>query len=104
MVAACPPRKPLLEPLIAGTPGLQFNAHETGDGELVRQHACKLGFEGVVSKTVDANFGTLTLRLQPSKSIQIGFKVFHFCFLPPASSAEIGADRASVKGEAFTSL
>ena len=44
-------RKALLQPLIAGTPGLQFNGHETGDGELVRKHACNLGFEGVVSKT-----------------------------------------------------
>ena len=49
-------RKALLEPLIAGAPGLQFNAHETGDGELVRKHACKLGFEGVVSKTIDAPY------------------------------------------------
>jgi DNA ligase D-like protein (predicted ligase) len=49
-------RKALLEPLIAGTPGLQFNAHETGDGETVRRHACKLGFEGVVSKTIDAPY------------------------------------------------
>jgi bifunctional non-homologous end joining protein LigD len=49
-------RKALLEPLIAGTPGLQFNGHETGDGEVVRQHACKLGFEGVVSKTIDATY------------------------------------------------
>jgi DNA ligase D-like protein (predicted ligase) len=49
-------RKALLEPLVAGTPGLQFNAHETGDGEIVRQHACKLGFEGVVSKTIDAPY------------------------------------------------
>ena len=35
-------RKALLQPLIAGTPGLQFNGHETGDGELVRKHACNL--------------------------------------------------------------
>jgi DNA ligase D-like protein (predicted ligase) len=49
-------RKALLEPLIAGTLGLQFNGHETGDGEVVRQHACKLGFEGVVSKTIDAPY------------------------------------------------
>jgi DNA ligase D-like protein (predicted ligase) len=49
-------RKALLEPLTAGTPGLLFNAHETGDGETVRQHACKLGFEGVVSKTIDAPY------------------------------------------------
>jgi ATP-dependent DNA ligase len=49
-------RKVLLEPLIADAPGVQFNAHETGDGEIVRQHACKLGFEGVVSKTIDAPY------------------------------------------------
>jgi bifunctional non-homologous end joining protein LigD len=49
-------RKALLEPLVSGTPGLHFNAHETGDGEVVRQHACKLGFEGVVSKTIDAPY------------------------------------------------
>ena len=49
-------RKALLKPLIAGLPGLQFNDHETGDGELIRRHACDLGFEGVVSKTVDAPY------------------------------------------------
>jgi bifunctional non-homologous end joining protein LigD len=47
-------RKALLEPLIAGKPGVQFNGHETGDGELILKHAGKLGFEGVVSKTIDA--------------------------------------------------
>ena len=36
--------------------GLQFNGHETGDGELIRKHACELGFEGVVSKTIDAPY------------------------------------------------
>jgi DNA ligase D-like protein (predicted ligase) len=49
-------RKALLEPLVAEAPGLQFNGHETGDGETIRQHACKLGFEGVVSKTIDAPY------------------------------------------------
>jgi ATP-dependent DNA ligase len=49
-------RKALLEPLVAGKPGLQFNAHATGDGELILKHAGKLGFEGVVSKTVDARY------------------------------------------------
>jgi ATP-dependent DNA ligase len=55
-VAALPliERKALLEPLIADKPGLQFNGHETGDGELVLRHAGKLGFEGVVSKTINA--------------------------------------------------
>ena len=44
-------RKALLEPIVADIPGLQFNGHEIGDGELVRRHACQLGFEGIVSKT-----------------------------------------------------
>ena len=43
-------RKALLEPLLAGKPGLQFNGHEIGDGELILKHAGKLGFEGVVSR------------------------------------------------------
>jgi DNA ligase D-like protein (predicted ligase) len=49
-------RKTLLEPLIAGKLGLQFNDHYTGDGELILKHAGKLGFEGVVSKTIDAPY------------------------------------------------
>jgi hypothetical protein len=32
-------RKALLEPLIANTPGVQFNGHETGDGELILRYA-----------------------------------------------------------------
>ena len=36
--------------------GLQFNGHEIGDGELILKHAGKLGFEGVVSKTIDAPY------------------------------------------------
>ncbi|MBV8797686.1 MAG: hypothetical protein JO136_22345, partial [Hyphomicrobiales bacterium] len=49
-------RKELLEPLVANKLGLQFNGHDTGDGELILQHAGKLGFEGVVSKTIDAPY------------------------------------------------
>jgi ATP-dependent DNA ligase len=49
-------RKGLLEPLVANKLGLQFNGHDTGDGELILQHAGKLGFEGVVSKTIDAPY------------------------------------------------
>jgi ATP-dependent DNA ligase len=49
-------RKALLEPLLANKPGLQFNAHEPGDGELILKHAGKLGFEDVVSKTIDAPY------------------------------------------------
>jgi ATP-dependent DNA ligase len=49
-------RKALLEPLVANKPGLQFNGHDTGDGEVMLKHAGKLGFEGVVSKTMDAHY------------------------------------------------
>ena len=49
-------RKALLEPVVANKPGLQFNGHETGDGQLILTHAGKLGFEGVVSKTIDAPY------------------------------------------------
>jgi DNA ligase D-like protein (predicted ligase) len=49
-------RKELLEPLVANKPGLQFNGHDIGDGELIMKHAGKLGFEGVVSKTIDAPY------------------------------------------------
>jgi bifunctional non-homologous end joining protein LigD len=48
--------KILLEPLLANKPGLQFNGHEAGDGEIISKHAGKLGFEGVVSKTIDAPY------------------------------------------------
>jgi DNA ligase D-like protein (predicted ligase) len=49
-------RKALLEPLVADEPGLQFNGHETGSGEIILKHAGKLGFEGVVSKTIGAPY------------------------------------------------
>jgi DNA ligase D-like protein (predicted ligase) len=49
-------RKALLGPLVANKPCIQFNGHDIGDGELILQHAGKLGFEGVVSKTIDAPY------------------------------------------------
>jgi ATP-dependent DNA ligase len=49
-------RKALLEPLVAGKPSVQFNGHDTDDGALIVEHAGKLGFEGVVSKTIDAPY------------------------------------------------
>jgi DNA ligase D-like protein (predicted ligase) len=49
-------RKALLEPLLTNKSGLQFNGHDTGDGQLILEHAGKLGFEGVVSKTADAPY------------------------------------------------
>ena len=45
---------------MANKPGLQFNGHEIGDGELILKHAGKLGFEGVVSKTIDAPYAPET--------------------------------------------
>jgi DNA ligase D-like protein (predicted ligase) len=49
-------RKELLEPMVTNKAGLQFNGHDTGDGDLILKHAGKLGFEGVVSKTIDAPY------------------------------------------------
>ena len=56
-------RNALLQPLVANKPGLQFNGHDTGDGELILKHAGKLGFEGVVSKTIDAPYAPRKPRL-----------------------------------------
>ena len=61
-------RKALLEPLVADKPGLQFNGHETGDGELILKHAGKLGFEGVVSKTIDAPYAAEETAVYGAKS------------------------------------
>ena len=49
-------RKALLQPLVKDKLGLQFNGHEAGGGELILKHAGQLGFEGVVSKTIDAPY------------------------------------------------
>jgi bifunctional non-homologous end joining protein LigD len=47
-------RKAQLEKLLAKAPsGIQFNEHVEGDGQLVFEHACKLGLEGIVSKHRD---------------------------------------------------
>ena len=37
-------RKAILEHLVANKPGLQFNRHDTGEGELILKHAGKLRF------------------------------------------------------------
>ena len=39
-------RKALLEPLVANKPGLQFNGHETGDGELILRARRQARFRG----------------------------------------------------------
>jgi bifunctional non-homologous end joining protein LigD len=44
-------RKARLERLIAKAPaGIQYSQHLEGDGAAIFAHACKLGFEGIVSK------------------------------------------------------
>lgn len=48
--------KALLRTAVANKPGLQFNGHAASDGELVLEHAGKLGFEDVVSRTIDAPY------------------------------------------------
>src|SRR6202046_3551579 len=50
-------RKALLEPLVAGKPGLPFNGHDRGDGELILKHrfasaATALGYLSVQSSPV----------------------------------------------------
>jgi bifunctional non-homologous end joining protein LigD len=36
--------------------GLQFNLHLTNPGDVVFRHACKMGFEGIVSKRVGSRY------------------------------------------------
>jgi ATP-dependent DNA ligase len=44
-------RKHKLARLVRGShPGIVLNEHYEGDGDIVFQHACKLGCEGIVSK------------------------------------------------------
>ena len=37
-------------------PGIIFNEHYEGDGEIVFEHACKLGCEGIVSKRLGSSY------------------------------------------------
>jgi bifunctional non-homologous end joining protein LigD len=43
--------------LLAGSAaGIVFNEHTDGDGPTVFQHACRFGFEGIVSKRLSAPY------------------------------------------------
>jgi hypothetical protein len=42
---------------------LRGAVNEIGNGELVRRHACQLGFEGIVSKTADVPYASGNRRL-----------------------------------------
>jgi hypothetical protein len=59
-------RKAKLAKLLARKPaGIVFNEHTEEDGAVVFWHACKLGFEGIVSKRLNAPY-----RSRPSRSRQ----------------------------------
>ena len=50
-------RKRMLSKLVRGPrPGIVCNEHYEGDGEIVFQHACKLGCEGIVSKRLGSPY------------------------------------------------
>jgi bifunctional non-homologous end joining protein LigD len=50
-------RKARLEMILAKAgPGIRFNEHMEGDGEVVFRHACKLGLEGIVSKRLGSPY------------------------------------------------
>jgi ATP-dependent DNA ligase len=66
-------RKELLEPLVANKPGLQFNGHEAGDGELILKHAGKLGLEGVVSKTGNRGLWRKAKALNRQEFVVVGW-------------------------------
>jgi bifunctional non-homologous end joining protein LigD len=52
-------RKDRLRQLLQGCPtGIHFNEHIAGDGAEVFAHACKLGFEGIVSKDRACPYGS----------------------------------------------
>jgi bifunctional non-homologous end joining protein LigD len=50
-------RKQMLSKLVRGPgPGIVLNEHYEGDGEIVFQHACNLGCEGIVSKRLGSPY------------------------------------------------
>jgi bifunctional non-homologous end joining protein LigD len=52
-------RKRMQSKLVRGPrPGIVLNEHYEGDGEIVFQHACKLGCEGIVSKRLGSTYSS----------------------------------------------
>src|SRR5436853_562431 len=49
-------KKTLAVTLSRAAPGIRFNEHIEEDGPTVFHHACKLGFEGIVSKRKDSRY------------------------------------------------
>ena len=56
-------KKRLAKLLAKDRHGLQFVEHLEGEGQIIFEHACKLGLEGIVSKRLDGPY-----RAGPSKS------------------------------------
>jgi bifunctional non-homologous end joining protein LigD len=46
----------LASPLRASLPGLRLNEHLAHPGDIVFQHACKMGLEGIVSKRLGSRY------------------------------------------------
>ena len=60
-------RKRKLATLVRGPrPGIVINEHYEGNGEIVFQHACALGCEGIVSKRLGSTLAVISLSLTPS--------------------------------------
>jgi bifunctional non-homologous end joining protein LigD len=54
-------RKAKLKTLLAGSAaGIVYNEHTDADGETVFRHACRFGFEGIVSKPAPYRSGPVT--------------------------------------------
>ena len=50
-------RKQTLAGLLRGSPpGVQFNQHLAHRGDVVFEHACKMGLEGIVSKRLGSRY------------------------------------------------
>jgi hypothetical protein len=49
----CWTEKQLFKVLSKDRTGLRFVEHLAGDGQVILDHACKLGLEGIVSKRID---------------------------------------------------
>jgi bifunctional non-homologous end joining protein LigD len=50
-------RKQTLASLLRGSlPGVQFNAHLSHRGDVVFEHACKMGLEGILSKRLGSRY------------------------------------------------
>ena len=50
------PKRKLAKLVRTPHPGIVLNEHYEGDGEIVFQHACRLGCEGIVSKRLGSPY------------------------------------------------